>query len=80
MGVVIEGAPAETAGILGIRSQLIVHAGMAERLFSEPFGVVSALGRISVPDKLSVQIQGMVRGTKGKTEIVNREHVFEKLG
>src|ERR1035441_2552739 len=44
MCVVVEGAPANTTGVLYIRSQLVVDAGMTQCVLCQPFLVVYSLG------------------------------------
>src|SRR6266513_2157466 len=58
--VVVKGAPTYATGILRVRRQLIVNAGMAQGVLREALNVVDGLGRISMSDKLRIQIARMV--------------------
>src|SRR5260370_415630 len=55
VGVVVEGAPADSARILRIGRKLVVDARMAESVFALPLVVVGGLGGESVADKFGVQ-------------------------
>jgi hypothetical protein len=46
VGVVVEGAPADAAGVLRIGGQLVVNARMAQRVFAQPLDVVDGLGGV----------------------------------
>ena len=63
----------------GVRSQLVVNAGVAHRVFGEPLHLVDGLGGIGVPDELGVQIARVIGRLQGKTEVVHGEHVFEEF-
>lgn len=58
--VVIEGAPADAAGILRIGSELVVDASVAQRMLGEAFYLVDGLRGIGVPDKFRIQVARMV--------------------
>ena len=79
MGVVVESAPADAAGVLRIRGELVVGAGVTQSVFSKPFGIVKGLGRIGVSHEFRVQVQRVVRRSKREPKIVDGKHVFEKL-
>jgi len=59
--VVIESAPANTAGVLRIRSELIVDACVAQRVLTLALIVVDRLARIRVAYKFRVEIARMIR-------------------
>src|SRR5581483_8989902 len=67
--VVIKRAPANTTRILRIRSQLIVHTRMADRVLTLARILVNSLCRIGMPYKLRVQITRMVRRLQWPAEI-----------
>src|SRR5258707_461763 len=54
MGVVIESTPANSPGILWVRCQLIMDAGVAYRVFGKAFHVVNGFGGIGVPHELTI--------------------------
>ena len=58
--VVVESAPADAAGILRIGRQLVVDAGVAQRVFGKALHLVDGLGRIGVADEFGVQIARMI--------------------
>ena len=80
MRVVVEGAPSNTTGILRIGRELIVDAGMAQRVLALAFVVVGGFGGISVTHEFSIQILGMVGLLEREAEIVHGEDVFKELG
>src|SRR6266571_7052479 len=59
--VVIEGAPANAPGILRVGRELVMDAGMTQRVLGEALDLVNRLGRIRVPDEFSIQIARMIR-------------------
>ena len=61
VGVVVEGAPADAAGVLRIGGELIVDAGVAEGVLALALIVVDGLGGEGVADELGVQIARMIR-------------------
>src|SRR5450631_2823534 len=79
VGVVVERAPPNAAGILRIGSELIVHTRVADCMLCLPLHSVDALGRIGVTDELRVQITRVVWLQHGPAKIVHREHIFQKL-
>src|SRR5439155_11130090 len=78
--VLIKGAPANTAGILRIRRQLIVNARMAQRVFGETLNVVDGLCWVGMAYKLHIQVPRMVGRLQREPEVIHRKHVFEKFG
>ena len=80
VGVVIEGAPADAAGVLRIGGQLIVDAGVADGVFAQPLDVVDGLGGIGVADEFGIQIEGMIGRLEREAEVVHGEDVFKELG
>src|SRR6266536_74065 len=78
--VVIEGAPADPASILRIGGQLVMDAGVPQRVLSETLHLVDRLRGIGVPNEFGVQIPRMVRRFQWKAEIVHGKDVFHKLG
>ena len=79
VGVVVKGAPADAPGVLRVRSQLIVNAGMAHRMLGEALHLIDSLGGIGVADEFGVQISRMIRRLQRKTEVVHGENIFEKF-
>ncbi len=79
VSVVVKGAPADAAGVLRVRSQLVVDAGVAHRVFGEALHLVDGLGGIGVPDKLGVQIARVIGRLQRETEIVHGENIFEEF-
>ena len=77
--VVIESAPANTASVLRIRSELIVDACVTQRVLTLTLIVVDRLARIRVAYKLRVEIARMIRRLQRKDEVVHGEDIFEKL-
>src|SRR3954462_3495293 len=80
MRVVIECAPANSPGILRIRGQLVMDAGVTQRMFDEPFNVVNGLGGVGMTDKFGIQITGRVGRIQRNAEVVLFKHIFQKLG
>ena len=80
VGVVVEGAPADAAGVLRIGGQLVVDAGVADGVLALALVVVDGLGGIGVADELGVEVARMVRLPQRKAEVVHGEDVFEELG
>src|SRR5215469_16013068 len=79
MGVVVEGAPADSTGVLRARSKLVVDAGMANGVLSEALDLVNCFRRIGVTAEFGVQITWMIRGLERETEVVHGEDVFEEF-
>ncbi len=77
--IVIERAPADTAGILRVGSKLVVDAGVAHGVFLKSFHLVDRFGGIGVADKFGVEITRMVRRFQREAEIVHGEYVFEEF-
>ena len=61
MGIVVECTPSDSAGILRIGCELIVDAGMAQRVFALPLVIIGGLGGESVADEFGVEIARMIR-------------------
>ncbi len=80
MRVVVEGAPADAAGVLRIGGELVVNARVAKGVLALALIVVGGLGGEGVADELGVEIAGMIRRFQGKSEVVHGEDIFEKLG
>src|SRR5438874_6544903 len=78
--VVVKGAPANPAGILLIRRQLIVNARMAQGVFGETLNIVDGLCWVGVAYKLRVQVPRMVGRLQREPEVIHRKHVFEEFG
>jgi len=79
VSVVVESTPTNSAGVLRIRRQLIVDAGVAQRMFGKPFHLVDRFGGIGVSDELGVQVARVIGWLQRKSEIVHGENVFEKF-
>src|SRR6266571_2295113 len=80
VSVVIEGAPADAAGVLRIGSKLIVNARVAQRVFGQALDLVDGLGGIRVAHEFGVEIARVVGRLQGETKIVHSEYVFEEFG
>src|SRR5437764_2798813 len=61
MGVVIECAPADAAGILRTGRELVVYARVAQGVLALALVVIGGLGGKGVAHELSVQVAGMIR-------------------
>ena len=79
VGVVVEGTPADAAGILRIGSKLVVNARVAQGVFGQALDLVDRLGGIGVAHELRVEIARMIGRLQGETKIVHGENVFEKF-
>src|SRR6185437_6935415 len=80
VGVVVEGAPSDAAGVLRIGGQLVVDAGVAQRVLALALVIVGGLGGEGVAHEFGIQIAGMVRRFEGEAEVVHGEDVFKELG
>jgi hypothetical protein len=61
VGVVVEGTPADAAGILRIGRELVMDASMAKGVLAVPFVVVGGFCREGVVDELGVELARMIR-------------------
>src|SRR5258708_12208216 len=60
MGVVVECAPTNAAGVLRIGRKLVMHPSMTNRMFGEAFHLVDGLRRVGLAHKLRIQISRMI--------------------
>ena len=79
VGVVVEGAPADAAGVLRIGGQLVVNARVAQGVFAQALDVVDGLGGVGVADKFGIEIERMIGRLQREAEVVHGEDVFEQL-
>src|SRR6202044_945089 len=79
VGVVVEGAPTDAAGVLRIGGELIVNTRVTQGMFALALIVVGGLSGKSVPDKLGVQVARMIRRFEWNAEVVHGENVFEEF-
>src|SRR5687768_18004643 len=77
MSVVVEGTPPEAAGVSPIGCQLIVHASMPHRMFSDSLDVIITFCWIHVPDELGVQVQRTIGWPQRNLKIVHRVNIFQ---
>src|ERR1700723_304904 len=80
MRVVIAGTPCDAACKLLLGAELIVDARVAQSVLNQAIGIVDALGVVGVAHKLGVEVARVIRQFQGKSEVVSREDIFEKLG
>ena len=80
VGVVVEGAPADAAGILRIGGQLVVDSRVANGVFAQALDVVDGLGGIGVAVEFGVEIERMIWRLEREAEVVHGEDVFEQFG
>ena len=78
--VVVEGAPADAAGILRIGSKLVVNARVTQRVLGQSLDVVDGFGGVSVAYEFGVEIARMIRLLQREAEIVHGENIFQKFG
>ena len=79
VGVVVEGAPADAAGVLRVGGDLVVDAGVAQGVLALALVVVGGLGGERVADELGVEVERMIGLAQREAEVVHREDVFEQL-
>ena len=79
VSVVVEGAPADAAGVLRVGGQLIVDTRVADGVLAEAFDVVDGLGGIHVAVKFGVEIERMIGRPEREAEVVHGEDVFKQL-
>src|SRR5882757_3671584 len=59
--VVVEGAPADAAGVLRIGCQRVVHARVPDGVLTQSFHAVEGFAWIRMPDELGIEVARMVR-------------------
>jgi hypothetical protein len=78
--VVVEGAPADSSGVLRVGGELVVNPGMAQGVLALVRVVIGRLGGEGVSNELGIQVARMIGLLQGEAEIVHGKDVFEKLG
>jgi hypothetical protein len=80
MRVVVEGAPADAAGILRIGGKLIVDPCVTQSMLALALVVISRFGGEGMSNELSIKVAGMIGLFEREAEVVHRENIFQKLG
>lgn len=56
-----------------------MNAGVTQRVFRKPFGIVETLRWKGMADKFRIQIQRVIWRTEGESKIVDGKNILDKF-